>query len=93
MGLFSRLFGGNKDDTPAPAAQAEEYLGYLIYSEPTPRGGLWQTAGRITKQFDDETKEHAFIRADTHATEGEAIEFSSVKAKQIINELGDGLFT
>ncbi|KZK80556.1 HlyU family transcriptional regulator [Pseudovibrio ascidiaceicola] len=93
MGFFSNLFGGNKDEKSTPAAKAEEFEGYLIYSEPSRRGGQWQTAGRITKQFGEETKEHTFIRADTHGSEDEAKEFSSRKAKQIIKEMGDGMFT
>ncbi len=93
MGFFSRLFGGSKEETSKPAAQAEEFEGYQIYSEPTRRDGQWQTAGRITKQIGEEIKEHAFIRADTHGSEEEAKEFSSRKAKQIIKEMGDGMFT
>ncbi len=93
MGIFSRLFGGSKDEQSAPAAKPEEFEGYLIYSEPTRRNGQWQTAGRITKEFGEDIKEHTFIRADTHASEDEAKEFSARKAKQIIKEMGDGMFT
>ncbi len=93
MGIFSKLFGGSEDEKSTPAAKAEEFEGYLIYPEPSRRGGQWQTAGRIIRQIGEETKEHTFIRADTHGSEDEAKEFSSRKAKQIIKEVGDGMFT
>lgn len=93
MSFLSRLFGGKSDDQATPKAKPEEYEGYLIYAEPTRRNGQWQTSGRITKQFGEETKEHTFIRADTHASEQEAREFSARKAKQVIKEQGDAIFT
>ncbi|SDR34422.1 HlyU family transcriptional regulator [Pseudovibrio sp. Tun.PSC04-5.I4] len=93
MGIFSRLFGGKSEEKSAPTAKAEEFNGYLIYAEPSRRGSQWQTSGRITKHFGEDVKEHTFIRADTHASEEEAVEFSSRKAKQIIKEMGDGMFT
>lgn len=92
MGIFSRLFGGKSEEKSTPTAQAEEFEGYLIYAEPSRRGGQWQTSGRLTKQFGEDVKEHMFIRADTHASEEEAAAFSSRKAKQIIKEMGEGMF-
>ena len=93
MGIFSRLFGSSKKKQSTTASKAEEFEGYLIYPEPMRRGSQWQTAGRITKKIGEETKSHDFIRADTHASEEEAKEFSIRKAKQIIQEVGEGMFT
>ena len=39
-----------------------------------------------------ETKSHPFVRADLHASREQAIEFSLLKAQQIIDEQGDRIF-
>ena len=48
--------------------------------------------GVIAKRFDDEVKEHRFVRADTFGARDDADSFAIVKAKQIIDEQGDNLF-
>ena len=37
-------------------------------------------------------KEHRFVRAETHSSHEEAIAYSIVNAKQIIDEQGDRIF-
>ena len=88
--LFRSLLGpgsgeGNDGD-------ALEYNGYMIRPTPSKEGGEWLTAGVISRQFEDETKEHHFIRAERHASRDSAEEFSIVKAKQIIDEQGERIF-
>ena len=78
MGLMDALrnlfqSGG---DTGEAAAQAVEYNGYRIPPAPQRQGSGWNTAGVITKAFDDDVKEHRFIRVDTHASRDDAVAFS-----------------
>ena len=51
------------------------------------------TAGTITKAFPDGAKEHKFVRADTYSNRDDAVAFCITKAKQIIDEQGDRMFT
>lgn len=88
---LSDLFGGAKGgETPGEAVL---YEGYSIHPAPRQESGHWLTAGVITKAFDGgETKEHHFIRAETHGGKSEAEDFSIVKGKQIVDEFGDRMF-
>ncbi len=89
--FFRRLAGSTEADR-GESGRAVEYKGYSIRPEPRREGSQWLTAGMITKQFDDEVKEQRFIRADRHGDKDAAENFSITKAKQIIDEQGDGLF-
>ena len=68
---LSDLFGGAKGgETPGEAVL---YEGYSIQPTPRHESGHWLTAGVITKAFDGgETKEHQFIRAETHGGKSDA---------------------
>ncbi len=94
-GFLRRLTGGEAADDAAPGARgpAVEYQGYAIHAIPRRQGSQWLTAGLITKEFPDGVKEHHFIRAETHASQDDAKAFAVLKAKQIIDERGDKLFT
>jgi hypothetical protein len=87
--LFARLFG---DVAVDPEEDPVEYNGYRIRPTPFPRLGQYQTAGMIEKDVGGETKEHRFVRAETHSSREEAIAFSIAKAKQIIDEQGERMF-
>ncbi len=88
---FARLAGprGSAEEPPAPAV---EYNGYRIRPTPYRANGHYQTAGTIEKDFPDGTKEHRFVRADTHPGRDDAIAFTISKAKQIIDLQGDRIF-
>ncbi len=94
-GFLRRLTGGGDGDDTAPGTRgpAVEHAGYAIHAIPRRQGSQWLTAGLITKEFPDGVKEHYFIRAETHASAEDAGAFAMVKAKQIIRERGDKLFT
>ncbi len=91
MGALRNLFrsGGGAGQV---VAQAVEYQGYRITPAPQRQASGWNTAGVITKTFDDGMKEHRFIRVDTHANKDDAVAFSITKAQQIIDEQGDRIF-
>jgi len=91
--LWTRLAGGGEAARePEAAAEPVEYKGFRIRPAPYPSKGQYQTAGVIEKAFGAETKEHRFVRAETHASKDDAAAFSIAKAKQIIDEQGDRLF-
>ncbi len=95
-GFLRRLTGGGdgaEGAPPEPSGPAVEYEGYAIHAVPRRQGAQWLTAGLITKEFPDGVKEHHFIRAETHASQDDAKAFAVLKAKQIIDERGDKLFT
>ena len=89
--LFRRLIGP-KGTGRKESAQAVEYTGYTIRPASRREGSQWLTAGVISKRFDEEVKEHHFIRADRYGNRDDAEAFTVTKAKQIIDERGDKLF-
>jgi hypothetical protein len=90
---MARLGGGSGgEEAAAPAGEAVEYNGYRIRPAPFSANGQFQTAGVIEKDFPDGTKEHRFIRADTHPSRDDAIAFAIAKGKRIIDEQGDRVF-
>ena len=88
MSILSRLFGGGS----APPPEPEEHDGFRIYPEPQSDAGGYRIAGRIEKDVGGETKVHRFVRADTLQSKEEAERFTILKAKQIIDEQGEGIF-
>lgn len=88
--FFRKLVGpGGAEKTAA----AVEYEGYTIQPAPKSQGGQFLTAGVISKAFPDGVREHRFIRADTHTSHDAACEHAVFKARQIIDEQGDKLFS
>jgi hypothetical protein len=87
-----RVFGGRGAAGLAAAGEPVEYRGFQITPAPQRQGSGWNTAGVISKTFDDGIKEHRFVRVDTHTSKDDAIAFSITKAQQIIDEQGDRLF-
>ena len=95
-GLFRWLTGGGGEDAGAAAGPLEpavEYNGYTIQPAPRRQRGQWLTAGVISKETPEGLKSQHFVRAETHAGAEQANEFSITKARQIIDERGDQLFT
>lgn len=93
MGFLSKLFGRKETaGGEPPAGEAVEYNGYRIRPAPFRDGGQFQTAGTIEKDFPDGMKQHSFIRAEKHGSHDEAVSFTLTKARQIIDQRGDGLF-
>ena len=65
---------------------------FVIRPAPRQDNDRWLTAGIITKTFDDGDKEHRFVRAETHGGPEEASNFSIIKGKQFVDDLGDRMF-
>lgn len=92
-GFLRNLFGaGASGEGRQEAGATVDYKGYTIRPASRRQGSQWLTVGVITKSFDDDVKEHEFIRADTYGSKQDADDCSVLKAKQIIDEQGDKLF-
>ncbi|MBF9051469.1 hypothetical protein GTA62_17450 [Roseobacter sp. HKCCD9010] len=88
MSLLSKLFGGGAK----PQEDPEVYKDFRIFPEPQSGPGGYRLAARIEKEIDGEVKVHHLLRADTIQSAEEAEAFSIRKAKQVIDEQGDGIF-
>ena len=90
---WSRLAGGRAGAADGPAISTVEYKGYRIRPNPYRTNDQYQTAGTIEKDTPEGVKEHRFIRADTYHSRDDAIAFTVSKAKQVIDQQGDAIFT
>ena len=89
MSLFSRLFGKSAPEPVDPVPHA----GFLIFPEPAQQAGGFRIGARIEKEVGGEVKVHNMIRVDSYATLDTATEASVSKAKQLIDQQGDRIFT
>lgn len=90
MSLLSKLFGGSK---PAEAAaQSVDYEGFAITPKPIREGSKYRIGAQIDKEVAGEPRSHTLIRADVLDGLDDAVEASVRKAKQVIDEQGEGLF-
>ena len=95
MSFLKKLFGGGKSEegaAPKPGKQVE-YKGFLITATPFKEGGQWQTCGTVAKTIGGEAKEHRFIRADRFADEGAAADHAIMKGQQIVDQMGERVFS
>ena len=92
MSIFKKLFGGAAAREQVEAAASELYKSYRITPTPQPEGAQFRLCARIEKEQDGETRTHLLIRADTIGGLEEAQAASLSKARQVIDEQGDGIF-
>ena len=92
MSFLKKLFGG-APSAPEKQAEAIDYHGFTIRATPYSEGGQYQLCGVIEKNIDGELKSHRFVRAEKFPGQGEAEEFTIVKAKQMIDQMGIRLFS
>ena len=86
MSIFSKLFGG-KSKSPQDSP-GEDYKGYTIRPAPVAADGGYRIAADIEK----DGRTHHMIRADVVMGEAEARNASTAKARQVIDQLGEGIF-
>jgi hypothetical protein len=91
--VLTRLASAGAGASDGPAPEPVEYKGYRIKPAPYRTKDHYQTAGTIEKDTAEGLKEHRFIRADTYQSREDAIAFTISKAKQIIDQQGDRIFT
>jgi hypothetical protein len=93
MSFLKKLFGGGAAaPKPAPESAPVDHKGYAIVAAPLAEGGQFRVAGRISKAFGEETRTHAFIRADVFTDRDEAVAATIRKAQLIIDQNGDRMF-
>lgn len=90
--LLKGLFSSSAPTAEQQDVKPEVHNGFQIFVEPRQNGSQWQIAGRIEKAFDEETRSHAFLRADTMGSRDEAAEHTLRKAKLLIDQQGDAIF-
>lgn len=70
-----------------------QYNGFRICPTPIAEAGQYRVSGLIEKGEEEAIKQHRFVRADLIAGKDEAEAFSVLKAKLMIDQLGDALFS
>ena len=86
--MFGKLFG----KTAAPEAEPEHYEGFAIYPAAVKDSGTYRLAARIEKQVGGDLMVHHLIRADSFTSPDAANDAGVVKAKQLIDQMGERLF-
>ena len=88
MNFLTRLFG----KTAAAASEPILHKEFRIFPQPIKDGATFRIAARVEKDIGGAVRVHHLIRADTRSSLDEAVEASTAKAKQAIDQLGDTLF-
>ncbi len=92
LSSIKALFGaaGSVSDQGQSAAEnSEDYLGFVITPAPIKNGSMYRVAATISK--DD--RSHQLIRADEMSSRQSCIEISLRKAKEMIDQQGDNIFS
>lgn len=89
MSWLSRFIGGSKS---TDAVEVTEYKEFSIKPTPQREGSVYRICAQIEKDVAGTLKSHTLIRADTVNDLETATMVSINKSKQLIDELGDGLF-
>ena len=93
-GFMSKLLG-LFSSAPAPQAAIEkkQMIGDLaVVATPMREGAQFRVSGRIEKDVEGELLVRRFIRADLFSSESDALDTTFRKARQIIDQQGEGLF-
>lgn len=89
MSLFKKLFGGGGS---GPEVEPVLHKDFRITVNPEKTGGGYRIGALIEKEVGGETQTHQMIRADMVESAETAADISLRKAKQLIDEQGEGLF-
>jgi len=93
-GFLKRLFGAAANENEPPAGAPDEvYKDVEIFARPVKDGGQWRIAGRLQKDVGGETVERKFVRADLLPDEAGAKSATLGKARLIIDQNGDSLWS
>jgi hypothetical protein len=90
--FLKRLFGSGAGSGAPETAAREDYRGFELLAIPRKDAGGWRVAGSVVAHRDGEERRHDFVRADVYPGRETAAEVSLRKARQIVDEQGDGLF-
>lgn len=91
MLLLKRLFGGGSGAAKTP--EPIEYNGFRIFPDPVQEAQGYRLAARIEKEIDGEIKAHDLVRADVISDPVQAADAAVQKSKQVIDQMGERVFT
>ncbi len=93
MSFLKSLFGLGKSSTPKESGPGPsmEYGSFTIEATPFIEAGQYQVCG-IIREVGGAERQHRFIRVDKFATREDAVNFTFVKGKQIIEQMGARMF-
>jgi hypothetical protein len=92
--FLRRLFSPRSGASETPRAEASvEYNGYTITPAPEKDPGGWRVAGRISREIDGDRRVHRLSRADTSNDREVIVAMTIEKAKRVIDEQGDRIFS
>lgn len=91
FGWLKKAMAGGPANSREVKGETIEYKGYQVTPTPIPEGGQYRVSGIIVKPGEPEQR-HTFIRSDLVAGEDEACNFTLVKARLMIDQLGDRIF-
>jgi hypothetical protein len=92
MSFLKKLFGGSDDSAPKVAAR-EIYKDFIIEASPMAEGGQYRLRAFIVESEAEDARRATVIRADLFTTADQAAEFAMMKARQVIDEQGAGVFS
>ncbi|MCE1236334.1 MAG: HlyU family transcriptional regulator [Hyphomicrobiales bacterium] len=93
MSLLKRLFGlGGAAAPKEEKAPTLEIGGHVVTATPYQEAGQWQLCGVISKEIDGVRKEHRFVRADRFTDRDTAVDMVFVKARMIVEQMGDEIY-
>ncbi len=92
--LWQRLRGTRSSGPARPGeiAETERYAGLEVEARPVREGGVWRVAGRVRRGSGEDADTRDFVRADTMADHDQAVQMSLLKARQLVDDLGETLF-
>lgn len=91
--MFGWFKKGKSGTAPAQKLTFEEYKGYRLAATPINEGGQFRVSGVIEQPVEGgEPKQHRFVRADLIPNEEEAIRITQLKARMMVDQLGERLF-
>ena len=94
MSFLKKLFGGGESaPKPSKPAASVDYNGYKITPAPMKDNGQFRLAGTISKEINGVEKSLLLIRADTFPSKEAAEEATLKKARYVIDEQGDAVFS
>lgn len=91
FGWLKKAMAGGPASPREVKGETIEYKGYQVTPTPIPEGAQFRVSGIIVKPGEPEQR-HTFIRSDLVAGEDEACNFTLVKARLMIDQLGDRIF-
>jgi hypothetical protein len=93
-GFLKRLFGAPANENSPPSGDPDEvYKDVELFAQPVKEGGQWRVAGALRKQVGDQKVERKFVRADLLPDEDSAKTAALGKAKLIVDQNGDSLWS